>query len=61
MHELDEMSGSTPQTVISTLFDMRKSREFGIKSENLTPEFPRKKEFKKNVEYSTKSNPHTIR
>ena len=31
MHELDEMSGSTPQTVISTLFDMRKSREFGKK------------------------------
>jgi len=40
---------------------MRTSREFGIKKENLTPEFPRKKVFQKNVDFSTKSNPHTIR
>ena len=60
MHELDETSGSTPKTVISTLFDLLKSREFGIKKDNLTPEFPRKKEFQKNVEYATKSNSRTF-
>jgi len=53
MHELDEMSGSTPQIVISALFDMRNSRKFGIKKEHLTTEFPRKKEFHEDVEYST--------
>jgi len=46
MREPDEMSGSTPQTVIHTPFDMRQSLEFEINKEGLAPEFPRMKEIK---------------
>ena len=48
IHEFDEMSGSTPQTVIHRPFDVWQSREFKIKKETLAPEFPRKKERNKN-------------
>ena len=47
IHELDELSDSTPQTVIHTPFDMWQFRKFKIKKESLAPEFPRKKETKR--------------
>jgi len=47
IHKLDEMSGSIPQTVIHTLFDMQQSREFGIHKESLSLEVPRKNEIKR--------------
>jgi hypothetical protein len=41
------MSGSTPQTIIRTPFDMRESGEVKNKKESKAPEFPRKKERKR--------------
>ena len=43
IHELDEMSGRAPQTVIYIPFDMQQSRKFDVKKESLAPDFPRKK------------------
>ena len=50
IHELDEMSGRAPQTVIHIPFDMQQSRKFDVKKESLAPDFPRKKKRNTNKE-----------